>query len=229
MPRSGRLRNSGARTSIGAIGGPAAASADVRPQVKGIEMGAGLEMGADTRVIKHAKSRDGLKDTRAAMRQAIGLRRLRHLSLAGLAALALTGCDLPVQVHGNLPDDDQLARIEPGKQGRTDIVNLLGPPSVRSNFQDDTWYYVGQKQTRFAFFAPDIKERNVLVLTFDRQDRLTGKKLYTMADARDIDPVDRETPTEGRDLSIVQQLLGNVGRFNNSGQDTRIGNPDPTR
>jgi outer membrane protein assembly factor BamE (lipoprotein component of BamABCDE complex) len=170
-----------------------------------------------------------MKDTRAAMRHAAGLRRLRHLSFAGLAALALGACDLPVQVHGNLPDDTELSRIEPGKQGRADVVNLLGPPSVRSSFQDSTWYYVGQKQTQFAFFEPDIKERNVLVLTFDEQDRLTGKKLYTMADAKDIDPIDRETPTEGRDLSLIQQLLGNVGRFNNSPGSDRIGNPDPTR
>lgn len=163
------------------------------------------------------------------MHQPAGLRRLRHLSLAGVAALALGACELPVQVHGNLPDDADIARIEPGQQGRTDIVNLLGPPSVTSSFQDSTWYYVGQKQTQFAFFEPDIKERNVLVLTFDGQDRLTGKKLYTMADAQDVDPVNRETPTEGRDLSLIQQLLGNVGRFNNTPGSGGIGNPDPTR
>lgn len=164
------------------------------------------------------------------MTQATRLRRFKHLGLAALAATALGACELPVQVHGNLPDDDELARIEPGKQGRADVINLLGPPSVQSNFQDSTWYYVGQKQTQFAFFAPDIKERNVLVLTFDAQDRLSGKKLYTMADARDIDPVDRETPTEGRDLTIVQQLLGNVGRFNETpGSDSvRTGAPAPT-
>ena len=186
-------------------------------------------MGAAARVIKQASDRDRLKDTRAAMLQPAGLRRLRHLSLAGLAALALGACELPVQVHGNLPADSDLARIEPGKQGRADVVNLLGPPSVTSNFQDSTWYYVGQKQTQFAFFEPDIKERNVLVLTFDGQDRLTGKKLYTMADAQEVDPVDRQTPTEGRDLSLLQQLLGNVGRFNDAPGSDRIGNPDPTR
>ncbi|MBK1697937.1 outer membrane protein assembly factor BamE [Rhodovibrio salinarum] len=163
------------------------------------------------------------------MSQANFLRRLRQLSLAGASVLALAGCELPVQVHGNLPDDTELARIEPGKQGRTDVVNLLGPPSVRSSFQDSTWYYVGQKQTQFAFFEPDIKERNVLVLTFDGQDRLTGKKLYTMADAQNINLVDRETPTEGRNLSLIQQLLGNVGRFNNAPGSGGIGNPDPTR
>jgi outer membrane protein assembly factor BamE (lipoprotein component of BamABCDE complex) len=141
------------------------------------------------------------------------LRRLRALTLAGAAALALTACELPVQVHGNLPDDADIARLEPGKQGRTDVVNLLGTPSVRSTFKDDTWYYVGVKQTRLAFFSPDIKERNVLVLKFDDRDLLSRKELYTQADTRAIDPVDRVTPTEGRDLTILQQLLGNVGRF----------------
>ena len=29
------------------------------------------------------------------------------------------------------------------------------------------------------------------------------------------EPVDRETPTEGRDLTLLQQLMGNVGRFTN--------------
>jgi len=163
------------------------------------------------------------------MRQSTPLRRLRHLGFAGLSALALGACELPVQVHGSLPNDEELARIEPGKQGRADIVNLLGPPSVRSSFQDRTWYYVGQKQTQFAFFAPNIRERNVLVLRFDDRDRLTGKKLYTMADAQDVNPVNRETPTEGRDLTIIQQLLGNVGRFNESPSAGRVGAPDPTR
>lgn len=167
------------------------------------------------------------KDTRHAMRHPIGLRLLRHLSLAGLAAVTLSACELPVQVHGNLPDDATLARIEPGQQGRADVVNLLGPPSVRSSFNNSTWYYVGQKQTQFAFFSPDIKERNVLVLTFDERDRLTGKQLYTMADARDVNPVNRVTPTEGRDLTIVQQLLGNVGRFNESPDGNILGGSGP--
>ena len=32
------------------------------------------------------------------------------------------------------------------------------------------------------------------------------------ADARDIEYSDRETPTRGRELTILEQLLGNVGQ-----------------
>lgn len=30
---------------------------------------------------------------------------------------------------------------------------------------------------------------------------------------RELDIVDRETPTPGKDESILQQMLGNLGRF----------------
>lgn len=156
------------------------------------------------------------------------IRRARGMLLAGVASLALAACDLPVRVHGNLPNDDDIARLEPGQQGRTDVANLLGTPSALSTFKDDTWYYVGVQQTKFAFLAPNIQERNVLVLEFDDQDRLASKRLYTQADTREVDLVDRETPTEGRSLSILQQLLGNLGRFNDQpGAGSGVGAPTP--
>lgn len=140
-------------------------------------------------------------------------RRLRTLLTAAASAAALSACTLPVDVHGNLPSDDDIAKLQPGEQGRNEVVQILGAPSVESTFHDDTWYYVGVKQTQFAFFEPNVKERNVLVLTFDDRDQLARKRLYTQADMQDVDPVDRVTPTEGRDLTILQQLIGNIGRF----------------
>ena len=53
----------------------------------------------------------------------------------------------------------------------------------------------------------------MLVVAFDGNGRVSGTRTYTLADARDVDPVDRVTPTEGRELTLLQQLLGNIGRF----------------
>lgn len=158
---------------------------------------------------------------------AIAKRRWCSLLLTSATAMAIAGCELPLQVHGNLPEDEQISKLEPGKQGRTDVANILGTPSALSTFQDDTWYYIGVKQTQFAFFDPDIKERNVLVLTFDDQDKLSGKQLYTQADTRNVDLVDKVTPTEGRSLTLLQQLLGNIGRFNDEGSGGPLSNDVP--
>ena len=137
-----------------------------------------------------------------------------HRGLASMAlALFVAACSGNVQVHGNMPDPLLVSEIQPGAYGRGDVASLLGSPSTVSTFGDTRWFYVGEKVSRFAFFKPKVLERNVLVVSFDEEGRVRATSSYSLADGRDIDPVDRITPTEGRDLTVMQQLLGNMGRF----------------
>ena len=133
--------------------------------------------------------------------------------LAGLLASVLGACEQSVQVRGNIPDQEVVSKINPGVHSRVDIASLLGSPSTVSTFEDRKWYYIGQKSTQFAFFDPEVLERKVLVVSFDDDGYVTATRTYGLEDGKIIDPVDRITPTEGRELSIVQQLLGNLGRF----------------
>ena len=129
------------------------------------------------------------------------------------AAFLLAACQDNLQVRGNIPDEEVVAEIRPGVHGREDVVEMLGSPSTISTFQDTTWYYVGQKTEQFAFLKPEVVERTVLVISFDESGLVGETKSFTLADGREIDPVGRVTPTEGRDLTIMQQLFGNIGRF----------------
>ncbi|MEE8500160.1 MAG: outer membrane protein assembly factor BamE [Kiloniellales bacterium] len=138
---------------------------------------------------------------------------MRHGLLAGVLALVLGACEQNVQVRGNIPDPEVVAKINPGVHSRIDIASLLGSPSTVSTFQDSKWYYIGQKTTQFAFFETEVLERNVLVISFDDSGFVTETKTYGLEDGKVIDLVERETPTEGKELSIVQQLIGNLGRF----------------
>lgn len=138
---------------------------------------------------------------------------LRPVLLAGVLALALGACAQSVQVRGNIPDSDVVSKINPGVHTRIDIASLLGSPSTVSTFQDSKWYYIGQKTTQFAFFEPEVIERKVLVISFDDAGYVADTRTYGLEDGKVIDPVERITPTEGREFSIIQQLLGNLGRF----------------
>lgn len=131
------------------------------------------------------------------------------------ATVGLSACGNTVQLRGNTPDPEDIAAIQPGVQSRQDVIDLLGSPSTVSTFQDRKWYYIGQKTEEIAFMKPQVIDRKVLVITFDETGLVESTKNYTMADAQDVDPVDRETPTEGRDLTLLQQLFGNVGKFTN--------------
>ena len=138
---------------------------------------------------------------------------LRASLLAGILALGLGACAQDIRVRGNIPDAEAVSKINPGVHSQIDIQSLLGSPSTVSTFQDSKWYYIGQKSTQFAFFAPEVLERTVLVVSFDAAGLVVTTRTYDLADGRTIDPVDRITPTEGREISILQQLIGNLGRF----------------
>ena len=128
-------------------------------------------------------------------------------------ALGLGACEQTVQVRGNMPLEEDLARISPGVHSRNDVAALLGSPSTVSTFQDSKWYYIGQKTTEFAFFAPEVLERKVVMVSFDDSGTVAETATLSLADGRDIDPVDRVTPTEGRKVNFFQQIFGNIGRF----------------
>lgn len=141
-------------------------------------------------------------------------RRLRTGAfLAAGLVLALGACEQTVQVRGNMPLDEDLARINPGMHSRNDVARLLGSPSAVSTFQDSKWYYIGQKTSDFAFFAPEVLERKVVVVSFDDTGSVAQTETLTLADSQDIDPIDRKTPTEGKELNFFQQIFGNLGRF----------------
>ncbi|WP_033406667.1 outer membrane protein assembly factor BamE [Kiloniella laminariae] len=135
--------------------------------------------------------------------------------LAGLVLPLLLGaCESSVSVRGNFPDPEEVGSLEKGVHTRRDVADKLGSPSTLSTFQDQVWYYIGEKVEKTAFYDPVVLDRTVLIVKFSSDGVLEESRAYALEDGRVIDPVTRETPTEGQDITIIQQLLGNLGKFN---------------
>ena len=131
----------------------------------------------------------------------------------GLAVL-LAGCTGTVSQRGNLLDADRLLDIEPGRHDRQQVSHILGSPSTIGTFTDKKWYYSSRRTSRLAFLEPKILEQRVIVVTFDDSGVVESVRELTVEDRREIDLVGRTTPTAGQGITVVQQLLGNIGRFN---------------
>lgn len=136
------------------------------------------------------------------------------------AAAILAGCSGRLDVRGNLPDPENVLAVHPGESTREQVAQALGSPSVVGTFDDQTWYYVSKRTETFAFFEPEVIDQEVLVVKFDNTGVVADMKLYGMEDGRLVDPVERTTPNLGQELTFIQQLLGNLGRFNTD--DTAI-------
>lgn len=134
------------------------------------------------------------------------------LALAG----ALMACQSRIDSRGYVPTPEDMERVKAGLQGREEVREILGTPSSASNFTDDRWYYISKKTSSTAFFEPKVLEQNVVVVEFDETGIVKDLQRYALEDGLLIDPVTRKTPAPGREMSFLEQLIGNFGRFNST-------------
>ena len=138
------------------------------------------------------------------------------MSLAAATfSFSLTACSPAIDQRGNMPDPELISQITPGVATRNDIEILLGSPSSTATFGNDTWYYIAARVETLAFYEPTVREQQVVAVDFDETGTVTAVRRYGLDDAREIEPVERTTPTSGKKLTILQQLVGNFGRFTN--------------
>jgi outer membrane protein assembly factor BamE (lipoprotein component of BamABCDE complex) len=143
--------------------------------------------------------------------------RLSTAVVALSAAVALAGCAKTVEQRGNLPPPDEIAEIHPGKTTKDQVAKILGTPSSVGVFHDKSWYYISRRTSQFSFFDPDVLDQEVYIVDFNDDGIVQAVDHKTLKNGRDITPVARTTPAPGRELTFLEQILGNLGRFNSSG------------
>ena len=140
----------------------------------------------------------------------------RYASLVVLGAVCLAGCASNVDQRGKLPERDKLASIRPGSTTKDEVVKILGSPSSTGVFDGRNWYYISRKTEQVAFFDPDVMDQQVFIVNFDDKGVVKGVGHKDLKDGREIEPAPGATPAPGRELTFLEQVLGNLGRFNSS-------------
>ena len=128
-------------------------------------------------------------------------------------AAFLQACTPTVDIRGNLPDPEMVAKIEVGTSSQEQVMGWLGTPSSAMNYGGEVWYYVYVKTERVSFWDPKVLDYKALVISFDDAGKVKDMRHLAQKDMKTVDTVSRETPTAGREYSFVDQLVSNVGRF----------------
>jgi outer membrane protein assembly factor BamE (lipoprotein component of BamABCDE complex) len=162
-------------------------------------------------------------------RRAIFVGRLASV-LGAIFAIALTaGCVRSVEQRGNLPEQDKIAEIHPGSTTKDEVIKILGSPSSVSIFNEKSWYYISRRTGQIAFLDPNVIDQQVYIVSFDDQGVVKAVDHKGLEDGKEIIPVARATPAPGRELSFLEQLIGNLGKFNKSaGASSGTGGTAPT-
>jgi outer membrane protein assembly factor BamE (lipoprotein component of BamABCDE complex) len=155
------------------------------------------------------------------------LSRISTLALLAVAmAFTLAGCGPPDDLRGNNPDKKLLGEIRPGVTDKASVTKLLGSPSSVATFDKNTWYYISQNTQNVAFFKPRLKDEKVVSISFTDQGVVKQIAYLGMDDHVEVVPNPNATPAPGREFTILEQLIGNFGRF--SGASPASSGPSPT-
>lgn len=141
------------------------------------------------------------------------MKKFRYTACTVTALCLLSACTPTHTVRGNLLEDYQLAEVIPGQDSRTDVLRKIGSPTTKAPFDDNVWYYLGQETEKRGILDPEVVEERIIVVFFDQEGLV--ERIEDVDNQRLDLPYSRsKTPTSGNEITVLQQLMGNLGKFN---------------
>ncbi len=135
----------------------------------------------------------------------------KHFIVLCLLAATVAGCAPTVNTHGNIILPSRLAEIKINQTTQDEVVQLLGTPSTKSNFDANIWYYISSVTKTTALHPNKLVNRKVVAITFHPSGTVAGLQQLNQDHGKNIQPDEASTHTQGQSMGIVEQMMGNVG------------------
>lgn len=133
------------------------------------------------------------------------------LLASAFIALAASACVPTSSYQGFQAISANPKDVKAGEDTRASVLAKLGTPTATSAFDKDVWFYLAQISSKTAFYYPKVIRRDVTAIAFDKDTQVvTRVDQYGLKDGRVIAYNRRETPTRGREMTVLEQLFGSL-------------------
>lgn len=135
----------------------------------------------------------------------------------------ISGCGLETYQSGDLPTQKRLDMIQKG-QPKERVTRILGTPlydskNIVPQYKNHFIIYGRVTKESRAFLPPEETERQIYVIFFDDTDTVTEIRRLTKKDGVSVPYDETQTPTGGQELSALEQIAKNFGRYDAGGRD----------
>jgi outer membrane protein assembly factor BamE (lipoprotein component of BamABCDE complex) len=129
--------------------------------------------------------------------------------------LLLTNCNVKKasNIHGISSLKNKSKNIIISKSNKNDVKNILGPPSVKSNFDENLWIYLETKKTNqsvFKFGEQKIEKNNVLVINLNQIGIVSKNEFYDINNLNNITFSKKTTENIYEKDSYLYNLLSSL-------------------
>ncbi len=138
---------------------------------------------------------------------------MKKLLLLSLIILASCSLNKVIHHHGVNNLEKKQAKLKINYTNKNDIIQLIGPPSTRSKFDNDVFIYIerktsGSKLTKLG--KKTLIKNDVLILEIDNNGILLSKRFY---DKNDMNSINFDENITGMNLSkksFIYSFLSSV-------------------
>ena len=115
--------------------------------------------------------------------------------------------------HGVISLKDKFNKINVNQSNKNDIINILGPPSTKSSFDNNVWIYIERKKTNSSIFKlgnQKTEKNNIVVLEINNNGLLNKKELFDLNDMNKYKFTEKNTTKNYDKNSYIYGVLSSL-------------------
>tara|TARA_B100001250_G_C19744694_1_gene764739 strand:- start:750 stop:1211 length:462 start_codon:yes stop_codon:yes gene_type:complete len=115
--------------------------------------------------------------------------------------------------HGFRSLESKYEKIVLNETNKNDIINIIGPPSSKSEFNLNKWIYIERRKTNQSIFKLGIKKiekNNILIVEFNNMGLLKDKKLLDLNDMQDVKYAKSITTKEFKKDNVLFNIFSSM-------------------
>jgi outer membrane protein assembly factor BamE (lipoprotein component of BamABCDE complex) len=138
---------------------------------------------------------------------------MKSMRVGVICALAVCagGCTTIRDHRGYLVDPALTQSVLPGVDNRLSVERSLGTPTIKSQFGQQSYYYISLDTAQKPFTRPRIVAGSIMRVAFDTSGNVQEVTRDGVEHAIRLEPDKHKTPTLGRERSFFEDLFGNIG------------------
>jgi len=112
--------------------------------------------------------------------------------------------------HGYKSLEIKFNKIEINLDNKNDIIKKIGPPSTKSDFNENKWFYIERKKTNLDIKKIGVKTidiNNILIVEFNNLGIVEKKKLLDKSKMNQVDYVKSITTKDFKQSNFLFNLL----------------------
>ena len=115
--------------------------------------------------------------------------------------------------HGTKSLEKKFEKIKINKTNKIDLIKIIGPPSSKSDFNKNIWFYFERFKTNQSLFklgAQKIKKNNILVLELNELGILKSKKILNIDNMNELDFAKKTTNKDFKNNTILYGVFSSL-------------------